>query len=177
MDEQDTAPRKAADGLGIGGVIAGVLLLSPVAIVLGHLSLRRARNDPAGSRTLGLASTILGYLGLALTVAGIALYVSVVQPAQATSTADAQAQADVTAIGNAVAGYYETDADAPRIIVGEGSYTVASEIVEAQLEGKKTVTLDATSRIDWCVELVYDGGERDTVSYLGSTGFQTGSCG
>ncbi|MDN4473973.1 DUF4190 domain-containing protein [Demequina zhanjiangensis] len=177
MDDQDADPRQPRDGLGLAAVITGILLLSPVAIVLGHLSLRRSADDPRATRTLGLAGTILGYLGLIASIAGVALYLTVIQPSQSSGLADARAQADVTAVGNAVAAHFETDLAPPEVGVEDGSYSVGDATVDAQLDGERQATLIADSRIDWCVELSYDGGDDEVVSYVGSTGFQTGACG
>ncbi|WP_062200066.1 DUF4190 domain-containing protein [Demequina salsinemoris] len=166
----------AADPLSVGAVVTGILLLSPVAIVLGHLALKRAKSRPDQPRTLAIAGTILGYLGLAVTIGAIAAYMTTFGPGLDRATADAQAQADVTAIGNAVATALESDPVLPDIAVGDESYTVGGDEISALLAGEREVELSGTSRTDWCVQLGYEGGEIATVAYVGADGFHEGAC-
>ncbi|WP_084124957.1 DUF4190 domain-containing protein [Demequina sp. NBRC 110054] len=168
--------RSSVDGLGLGAVVTGILLLSPVAIVLGHLALRRAKRRPAQSRTLAIAGTILGYLGLLVTVGAVVAYTTTLGPELDRASADAHAQADVTAVGNAVAVALESDATLPEVAVADGSYTVGDTELEALLDGERTLELTGTSRTDWCVELGYESGDLSTVSYVGTAGFRDAAC-
>ncbi|WNM27165.1 DUF4190 domain-containing protein [Demequina capsici] len=175
MSEQPTT-RTSSDPFGIGAVIAGVLLLSPVAIVLGHLGLRRSRTGTRRARTAAVAGTILGYVGLAVTVAAVAVYVTSIGPDVSRQTADAQAQADITAVANTVADGMQTDPALPDVQAVDGAYMVGDTQVDALLGGSRTLELTGTSRTDWCLDLTYEGGDLSEVSYVGTDGFHVGAC-
>jgi len=176
MDDEDRTAERPGDPVGAAAVVSGIVLLSPVAIVLGHVALKRAASSPDQSRTLGLAGVILGYLGLAVTVAGLAVYLLVLGPEVDRASADAYAQADVTAIGNAVATGLAETAALPSVEVSDGGYDVGDQDVVGLLEGDRVVQIAGTSRVDWCVQLDYEGGDESTVSYIGAEGFLVGAC-
>lgn len=62
------------DPFAIASLVCGVLGLSIVAVVLGHLALSRLRHGGAG-RGLAIAGLVLGYLGV---LAGVLFLVSAV---------------------------------------------------------------------------------------------------
>ena len=51
--------------------ITGILLISPVAIVLGHIGIVQVRRRRQSGLALAIVGLILGYLGFAATVAGL----------------------------------------------------------------------------------------------------------
>lgn len=52
-------------------LITGVLLISPVAIVLGHIGIVQARRRRQSGLILAVVGLVLGYLGLIATVAAL----------------------------------------------------------------------------------------------------------
>jgi heme/copper-type cytochrome/quinol oxidase subunit 3 len=68
------APPAARRGLNLPALFAlitGVLLISPVAIVLGHIGFVQARRRRQSGRVLAVVGLVLGYLGLIATVAAL----------------------------------------------------------------------------------------------------------
>ncbi|SEJ25129.1 DUF4190 domain-containing protein [Demequina mangrovi] len=54
-------PDQRKDWLATASVAAGVVLLFPVAITLGHLSLRAVRNGESGAERRAKAGLVIGY--------------------------------------------------------------------------------------------------------------------
>lgn len=59
-------------------LITGVLLISPVAIVLGHIGLVQVRRRRQSGLILAVVGLILGYLGLIATIAALVALVAFV---------------------------------------------------------------------------------------------------
>lgn len=72
-------PQQRTNGLAIGSLITGILgffilLTSPVAVILGHMSLSKIKKTGENGRGLAIAGLVLGYIGtvfLALTIAAV----------------------------------------------------------------------------------------------------------
>lgn len=159
--------------LGIWAAVTGVLLIFPAAIVLGHLGLRAAARERR-ARTAALAGLLLGYLGLVVVAAAAALWLLVFGPQLETAEQELQAQADVTAVGNAVAAHFESSSAEPELSVTEQGYRVDDAAVEALLEGDRELSLVFDSTTEWCVELTHDDA---IVSYVGASGYSATACG
>lgn len=83
-------PRPPTDGMALGAFLTSLLSLvltfacgvtiigCPVGAVLGHVALRRIARNGAEGRGLALAGVIIGWIGTALLVLGIAIFVAVV---------------------------------------------------------------------------------------------------
>lgn len=56
------------NGLAIASLILGIVGVSIVAIILGHISLSQINKTGEQGRGMALAGTILGYVGLAITI-------------------------------------------------------------------------------------------------------------
>jgi hypothetical protein len=68
------APGKARGPLNLAALFAsitGLLLISPVAIVLGHIGLAQVRRRRQSGAVLAIVGLVLGYLGLIATVAAL----------------------------------------------------------------------------------------------------------
>ncbi len=175
-EPQTEVEQRSSDSWGVAAVVSGVLLLSPLAIVLSHVALNRVKREPGRSSTLAVAGMILGYLGLVVTVGAIAVYLAVLAPGLDRAHVDDKAQADVTAIGNAVVEALQSDAVLPEVTVAGETYLVGGQTVDAMLEASRTVVLDGTTAADWCVELAYEGGDQGVVSYVATDGFHPNEC-
>lgn len=161
--------------LGISAFVTGVLGLSVVAIVLGHLGLSAVKKGRATNRPWALAGTILGYIGLAATLAlGAAYYAGVVDQWQG-STHDAHAQADVNAVGREMALAWADTGEAPVVVQGSGEYVVNSTTIDAQLTVDATLTDSIVSPVSWCVMIAYEGGNQDAYTYLPDQGVVEGA--
>lgn len=161
------------DWMGVTAFVAGALLLSPVAIVLGHLGLNAANKGRARHRSFAVAGLILGYVGLVATAVGVWLLVSErVDPAQI----DVQAQQDVTAVGAAAATHAVETGTMPQVEQTDAGYSVAGEIIEPHLETQHSLTFTGTSASDWCLDITYSGGDQTAVSYTATGGMAPGAC-
>lgn len=161
------------DWLGVTAFVAGALLLSPVAIVLGHLGLSAAKKGRARHRSFAVAGLILGYVGLVATAVGVWLLVSErVDPAQI----DVQAKQDVTAVGAAAATHAVETATMPQVEQTDAGYSVAGETIESHLETQHSLTFMGTTASDWCLEITYAGGDQTAVSYTATGGMAQGAC-
>ena len=84
------------DGKAIGSLIASVLwvcgLGSAVGVVLGHLSRGQARREGRPPAGLAMAGLVIGYLGLAATVAVFAIAVAFKDPIVHSAKRDAELQ-------------------------------------------------------------------------------------
>jgi peptidoglycan biosynthesis protein MviN/MurJ (putative lipid II flippase) len=56
------------NGLAIASLVLGIVGVSIVAIILGHISLNQIKNTGEQGRGMALAGTILGYVGLVFTI-------------------------------------------------------------------------------------------------------------
>jgi hypothetical protein len=73
------------NGLAIASLILGIVGISIVAIILGHISLSQIKKTGEQGRGMALAGTILGYVGFVITIIWVivavvfaAIYVPVV---------------------------------------------------------------------------------------------------
>jgi hypothetical protein len=84
------------DGKAIGSLIASVLWVcgvgSAVGVVLGHLSRGQARREGRPPAGLAMAGLVIGYLGLAATVAVAAIALAVRDPIVHSAKRDAELQ-------------------------------------------------------------------------------------
>lgn len=72
------APAKTRSTLNLPALfslITGVLLISPVAIVLGHIGVVQVRRRRQSGLILAILGLVLGYLGLVATVAALVVLV------------------------------------------------------------------------------------------------------
>lgn len=67
----EAPPAARTDPLAIAAFIASLIGLAPVAIVLGHIALRRIKAHQLGGRGLALIGLVLGYVSAALIAAVI----------------------------------------------------------------------------------------------------------
>ncbi|BDI23829.1 DUF4190 domain-containing protein [Herbiconiux sp. L3-i23] len=81
VDPPAAPPRKPADPVAVLALIAGVLLLSVAALVLGYWANARIRRRDSGGARLARAAVILGWAGLAVSVVFWILYFAVLAPA------------------------------------------------------------------------------------------------
>lgn len=169
----DTMDPPRGNPLGVWAVVTGILLIFPAAIVLGHLGLRAAARE-GRARTAAFAGMLLGYLGLVVAGAGVALWLLVFGPELETAEQELQAQADVTAVGNAVASHFEDSATEPELEVTDSGYLVDGVAVEGLLSAERDVSLAFDSSTEWCVELTYADA---AASYVGATGYSATACG
>ncbi|WP_374947284.1 DUF4190 domain-containing protein [Agreia sp.] len=66
-----TAGRRTLNLPALFALITGVLLISPVAIVLGHIGIVQARRRRQSGMILAVLGLVLGYVGLIATVAAL----------------------------------------------------------------------------------------------------------
>lgn len=163
----------AGNPLGVWSVVTGILLIFAAAIVLGHLGLRAAARE-GRARTAAFAGMLLGYLGLVVAGTGVALWLLVFGPALETAEQELQAQADVTAVGNAVAAHFEDSATEPELSVTDTGYLVGDVAVEGLLAVDREVAFAFETTTEWCVELTYADA---AASYVGATGYSATACG
>ena len=170
-DDVEDSP--SGNPLGVWAVVTGILLIFPAAIALGHLGLRAAARE-GRARTAAFAGMLLGYLGLVVAGAGVALWLLVFGPALETAEQELQAQADVTAVGSAVAAHFEDSATEPELTVSDTGYLVDDVAVEGLLTVERDVAFTFESTTDWCVELTFADA---AASYVGATGYSATACG
>ncbi|MFW2512744.1 DUF4190 domain-containing protein [Demequina sp. SO4-13] len=166
-------PSTDRNWLGVVAFVTGALFLSLVAIVLGHLGLSAAKRGRANNRTFAMAGLILGYMGLAATAAGAwLLFASGPTPAEV----DVQAQQDVSAVGAAVAMLaVETDRVLEVAETADG-YTVGGQAIPAEITTPHELAIVGDGPADWCLEIVYEGGEQGAFSYAATEGMSPGRC-
>ncbi|GIG55614.1 DUF4190 domain-containing protein [Demequina activiva] len=161
------------DWMGVTAFITGALLLSPVAIILGHLGLGAAKRGRARHRSFAIAGLVLGYLGLIATVAGVYLLLTQTTSPEAI---DAQAQQDVTAVGAAAATHAVETGALPDVEQVDAGYSVAGETIAPHLETQHALTFTGTTATDWCLEITYAGGNQTAMSYTATGGMAQGAC-
>ena len=166
-------PAVDRDWLGIVGFVAGALLISIVAIILGHLGLSAAKRGRARHRSFAIAALILGYLGLVVTAAGVWLYLD---DTASPEELDIQAQQDVSAVGAAAATAAIETGALPQVAQDGDVYVVAGETIAPALEVEHTLTFTGTAAADWCLEIAYEGGEQPAFSYTATGGMAEGTC-
>lgn len=166
---------RSRNWIGITAFIAGVFGLSVVAIVLGHLGLSAVKKGRATNRPWALAGTILGYVALAATAAlGAAYYLGLADQWRS-STHDAHAQADVNAVGRAMALAWADTGAPPAVVQGDGEYVVNTTTIDAYLTAEHEVVDTIVSAVDWCVMITYEGGTYEAYSYLPTEGVVAGA--
>ena len=172
-DEPDAPAEPDSVWMGVTAFITGALLLSPVAIVLGHLGLNAAKNGRARHRSFAVAGLVLGYVGLVATAAGVYLLLT-----QTTSPEeiDVQAQQDVSAVGAAAATQASSTGTVPEVEQVDAGYSVGGETIAPQLETQHALTFTGSTATDWCLEITYAGGDQTAVSYTATGGMAQGAC-
>ncbi|WP_430867937.1 DUF4190 domain-containing protein [Demequina aurantiaca] len=171
----NNADESRRNSLGVWSVVTGALLLFPVAIVLGHLGLRANKRGEANNRPVALAGVILGYVGLAAAIAGVAIALFVVSPNMAAQDDDNAAKVDVINIGSAAVAQSSASDQLPEVTTVDGGYAVGDTSLPAELEVPGTVTLDGSSASDWCLVLSYEGGNDSAVAYSSTSGLVDGA--
>ena len=156
---------------GYVSVVTGALGLSVIAIVFGHLGLRAVRRGDARRREFALAGTILGYIGL---VAGAGAAWWLLYGPQVQETRDALVQADVIALGSAIATEMIDGDDLPTVYREGDTYVVESDVIEAHYLGETTLSLVGTRFDNWCVSLAFSGGSVAGFSYTATGGVTPG---
>lgn len=170
-----TGDTRSRNWMGITAFITGVLGLSIVAIVLGHLGLSAVKKGRASNRPWALAGTILGYVALAATVAlGAAYYLGLADQWRS-STHDAHAQADVNAVGREMALAWADTGAPPAVVQGDDEYVVNTTTIEAYLTVDHEVIDTTVSAVEWCVMITYEGGNYEAYSYLPKEGVVAGA--
>lgn len=163
--------RRAGAGLAYAAFATGALALSIPAIALGHVSLGKTARSRSSARAFALAGTILGYVGLVATAA--AVYLIMFGP-HVQATQDAQVQADVIAVGSALAEQVIASDDQPAIRLNDTSITVGSTVVERTSTVDTELEFSFTSGDTWCVSLTSPGSEAGGYSYMAQTGMVEG---
>lgn len=159
--------------LGLASFATGALLLSVVAIILGHLGVVAAKRGRADNRSFSIAGLVLGYAGLIATAVGVLLLWS--NPVTA-GDVDAKAQQDITAVGAAAAALAAQTGELPEVEQAGAGYRVGEETVPAQMSGGRSLVLTGSSATDWCVTLGYKGGDHPSYHYAATTGMAPGPC-
>ena len=159
--------------MGITSFITAVLLLSPVAIVLGHLGMSAAKRGRARHRSFAVAGAVLGYVGL-LVWAGAAYLLAT--DAGGAQSVDVQAQQDVSAVGAAAATQAAETGLMPEVAQVGDDYEVAGETITAHLVGEHTLEITGSTAYDWCLSIGYTGGEQAAYSYTATGGMVAGPC-
>lgn len=159
--------------MGVTSFVTGALLLSVVAIVLGHLGLTAAKRGSANHRSFSIAGLILGYVGLIVTAVGVWFLVAApVDPADV----DVQAQQDVSAVGAAAATLAVQTGELPEVTQTDDGYVVGGEEIAAQLTTVRELGIAGSGPAEWCLEIAYEGGEESAFSYTATAGMAPGLC-
>ncbi|MFV0632871.1 DUF4190 domain-containing protein [Demequina sp.] len=166
-------PHPDREWMGIAAYASALLLLSPVAIVLGHLGISAARKGRARHRSFAVAGAVLGWIGLVAT--GVGLYFLLTDRVTADDI-DIQAQQDVSAVGAAAATYAVETGQLPEVSRNGDSYTVAGETLDAHLTGLADLYMSGTTASDWCFTVGYKGGNEPSFSYSAMEGMFAGPC-
>lgn len=66
---------QSTNGLAIAALVLSLACLSPVAVVLGHVSLGQIKRSREGGRELAIIGLVFGYLGLLLWIVWIGLFI------------------------------------------------------------------------------------------------------
>ncbi len=159
--------------MGVSAFIAGALLLSLVAIVLGHLGLSAAKRGRADHRSFAIAGLFLGYVGLIVTAVGV--WFLVAAPVDAADV-DVQAQQDVSAVGAAAATLAVQTGELPEVTQTDGGYAVGGDEIPAQLTAARELGIAGSGASEWCLEISYEGGEESAFSYTATSGMAPGLC-
>jgi hypothetical protein len=160
--------------LGMTALVSGALALSVVAIVTGHLGLSAVKNGRATNRTFALAGTILGYIGLAATIAALAVYFLAAAPQVEADARDFDAQTDVINVGSEIANHWQTSTAPPSVTQATDGYLIEDVVVPAQLTTDRTLTFSGTAGTEWCVVLEFEGGNEDAFTYTPTDGLESG---
>ncbi len=174
-DVDDEAARLSPDrnGWGLAAFISGALLVSPAAIVLGHVGLRAAAKGRADNRNVSLAGVILGYIGLVLTIGvGWLLWDSTVRP----GNIDAKAQQAVSLLGASAAEQAVATGQVPSVSPVPHGYLVGDQSLRVVLRMPHEVTMTGAGPADWCLQIVYEGGHNEAVAYTAAEGMIQGPC-
>ncbi|MDN4480632.1 hypothetical protein [Demequina muriae] len=170
---EERTPTTDRTWMGVTSFITGALLLSVVAIVLGHLGLTAAKRGRANYRSFSIAGLILGYVGLVVTAVGVWFLVAApVDPADV----DVQAQQDVSAVGAAAATLAVQTGELPEVTQTDDGYVVGGDEIPAQLTTARDLGIAGSGPAEWCLEIAYEGGEVSAFSYTATAGMAPGPC-
>ena len=112
-------------GLAIASLVCGVLGISLIAIILGHISLGKIRrsNGTLKGRGMALTGTILGYAFIVVTILVLAASFLLLKPGFDSAGAEIQTQSKITRINSALiayrhrAGHYPSEAQGLEALV------------------------------------------------------------
>ena len=112
-------------GLAIASLVCGVLGISLIAIILGHISLGKIRrsNGTLKGRGMALTGTILGYAFIVVTILVLAASFLLLKPGFDSAGAEIQTQSKITHINSALiayrhrAGHYPSEAQGLEALV------------------------------------------------------------
>ena len=112
-------------GLAIASLVCGVLGVSLIAIILGHISLGKIRrsNGTLKGRGMALTGTILGYAFIVVTILVLAASFLLLKPGFDSAGAEIQTQSKMTRINSALkvysyrAGHYPSEAQGLEALV------------------------------------------------------------
>ena len=112
-------------GLAIASLVCGVLGISLIAIILGHISFGKIRrsNGTLKGRGMALTGTILGYAFIVVTILVLAASFLLLKPEFDSAGAEIQTQSKITVIDSALiayrhrAGHYPSEAQGLEALV------------------------------------------------------------
>ena len=112
-------------GLAIASLVCGVLGISPIAIILGHISLGKIRrsNGTLKGRGMALTGTILGYAFIVVIILVLAASLLLFKSGFDSAGAEIQTQSKITRINSALityrhrAGHYPSEAQGLEALV------------------------------------------------------------
>ena len=112
-------------GLAIASLICGILGISPIAIILGHISLGKIRrsNGTLKGRGMALTGTILGYAFIVVIILVLAASLLLFKSGFDSAGAEIQTQSKITRINSALityrhrAGHYPSEAQGLEALV------------------------------------------------------------
>lgn len=171
-DPADGPAPDSANWMGLSAFVAGILALSPIAIILGHLGLSAAKKGRATNGSFALAGAVLGWIGLVATGIGVWLYLQ----GPSAEQIDIHAKQDIHAVGAEVATQVVATNELPLLADTGDAYTVGDVTLEQHLETSHDMSLTGTAPVDWCLQLTFDDGTVPAYSYLPTEGVVEGTC-
>lgn len=172
--------------MGITSLITALLGMSLVAIVTGHLGLKAAKRGQADNRSIARAGTIVGYIGLVLSLAAITFGFFAWIDAKRYEQDDL-ARDDVARLSEAVFGAWsDRPGDALWVDMGgsesyEVSFWGSGEVVATVPKTVResayvSVTINPNDLSDRCVSISYYQGKKSDASVSNRAGFSNQSC-
>jgi len=165
----------AKNPLAVAAVVTGALLLFPIAIILGHMALAANKRGEANNRTIALAGTILGYIGLAAVIVTGLVALLVVQPSVDAQNSDTNAKSDVITLGNALVAATVDDDEVPSGWDAGAAWAQLDANGAMELATQPGFTVSGDTAYDWCLILTYEGGNDTVVAYSPTAGLVNGS--